>query len=102
MYITRSHLHAIDFANRHGISLVPGRKIYGDGNCALNYRCCYAEKFLEPVLVYRSMWVTALQEEQRMMEWDLLNVKNNSAMPDNPLVFNTKGGQDIGGAVTFF
>ena len=98
---TRSHLHAIDFAKSHGISLVPGRKIYGDGNCAfnaaicnINDRCCYADRFLEPVLAYRRRWVTALQletelhhpdligglaghltEEQRMMEWEAL--KNN-------------------------
>ena len=79
MDITRSHLHAIHFAKRHGIPLVPGRKIYGDGNCAfnaaicnINDMCCYAEKFLEPVLVYRRRRVTAVQHETELHHSDLI------------------------------
>ena len=67
------------FAKRHGNFLVPGRKIYGDDNCAfsaticnINDRCCYAEKFLEPVLVYRKRWGTALQHETELHYPDLI------------------------------
>ena len=59
---------AIQSADKHGISLVPGRKNSGGGNCAfdsaifnVNDRECFTNKFPMPSGHYRKIWVTDMK-----------------------------------------
>ena len=55
-------------AKKHGINLVSGSKISGDGNCAfksalsnVNERACFEEKFPFSHAYYRRLWVTDMK-----------------------------------------
>ena len=73
---------AINSAAGHGIQLVPGRPIPGDGNCAfaaatanVNDRDCFREdcdRYELSVDDYRQVWVTELQDEMNKNHLDLI------------------------------
>ena len=61
---------AISSAKKHGISLVPGRKNHGHGNCSyeatifnLNDRECFAENLPMTTDFYRRIWNTDMMNK---------------------------------------
>lgn len=65
--VTASHKSAIEFAGRHGIRLLPGSKVYPDGNCAFNSAICninerqaFSDVLNMGQLYYRQSWVSKL------------------------------------------
>ena len=78
---TNAQIHAISFAKTHGVSLIPGRKVGADGNCAfnsviynINDRPCYTKKLMEnATLSYRKNWLTEFQYQAQLHEPELIS-----------------------------
>ena len=98
---------AINSAKKHGINLLPGPPIRGDGNCAfasvlanVNSRVCFEDKLTESVNHYRFKWVTEFETEvehnrselaseipaeERRKKWD--DLKRNGIWDDGDFGF---------------